>query len=516
MTRQRLSLILVAVGLVLAVLLVSAATLPIPARAPIDAHGVAGELRSSQRFVVADGACVRVSWAVENVAAVYFDGTGTIGADERELCIDGAHALELEASDGTTFSVSVPVVVLVRTPLFWVGVVAAVVALISAGAVALVPTASGARMITVVGQSALLIGFGVGLTFLLLEGMTRLYITTAGSERDKLIYLGSAQDIIDANSWGIGMPYLNYTMLPNVNGMNAMGFRNPLYDVPKPPDTFRILTLGGSTTYGYNVEAEQAYPAQMEAALRDEYGYENVEVVNGGIPSYATMNSLVNLQTRGLEQDPDLVIVYHAINDMMLRWQTADCYRGMNALRGIGDEGTWSFETPTLSRWALVRYIGVSAGWLADPSDLQWRFRHTGLCNGTPDGGLLNHITAIEENPPVYFERNLRHMVAIANANDVPLLLVTQPMDYLGIDASAADGDTVWVSIQRGQPEHNAVTLDVAADTGALVYDFAAAYADVYDASDWMGDRTHLQPQGLVKQGAMFAAYLHENGLVSD
>ncbi|MGH7263548.1 MAG: hypothetical protein ACREMB_01680, partial [Candidatus Rokuibacteriota bacterium] len=44
---------------------------------------------------------------------------------------------------------------------------------------------------------------------------------------------------------------------------NAMGFRGPLVAVPKPPGTYRILLLGGSTTHGWGVGDEETIDAYM-------------------------------------------------------------------------------------------------------------------------------------------------------------------------------------------------------------------------------------------------------------
>jgi lysophospholipase L1-like esterase len=97
---------------------------------------------------------------------------------------------------------------------------------------------------------------------------------------------------------------------------------------------FRIVTVGASTTYGFFLDDEETYPAQLQQVLREEYGYENVEVINAGVPYYTSWDALVNIAFRIPELEPDLVILYEAINDIYARNVLPDCYQGNNPMRG--------------------------------------------------------------------------------------------------------------------------------------------------------------------------------------
>lgn len=116
-------------------------------------------------------------------------------------------------------------------------------------------------------------------------------------------------------------PYIGYVLKPGLAelGVNALGLRGPALTRRKPEGVFRVLCLGGSTTFGALVEAHQSWPSRLELLLDEAAGPgRDFEVLNAGVPGYTTAESLANLATRMVEFQPDVLIVYHAINDARL------------------------------------------------------------------------------------------------------------------------------------------------------------------------------------------------------
>ena len=65
-------------------------------------------------------------------------------------------------------------------------------------------------------------------------------------------------------------------------GVNVWGYRGPTVG-KKRPGEHRLIVIGGSTTFGYGVDWNKAYPAQLEAALQKRSrGGAPVRVVNLG------------------------------------------------------------------------------------------------------------------------------------------------------------------------------------------------------------------------------------------
>lgn len=506
------------VALILTAALLIVALVPIPSSRALSRGEADGVLRASRGAIWRGGDCVRVSWDVSGIDGVYFDGAGTVGADEREICpdVDSMPALTVAYADGVSVDYRVPVTVLSASAGFWWTVIVMVGAWVAALVMRFAPSGEGGRMLGRVVQTVVTVSVSVVVTLLLLEGALRGYFGLFGSERDRLVYLGSADDIAAANERTVGLPFLNYGGVPDVDGVNTRGFRNPDREHPKPDDTYRILALGGSTTYGQDVTWEEAYPMQLERSLREDYGYANVEVINGGYPNYDTMNSIVNLQTRGLEQEPDLVLLYQGYNDMVRRWQQPNCFVGESPLYGLGgDPGIWTVDVPPLNPSVTVRFVQLQLGLIADPSALTARFALSDeLC--PPLAYVPNQVDRLAANPPTFYARNLRTLIGIAEAHDVDVMFTTQPYQTQLVDENRDNPqDTVglWRSIEVGMAEHTAILRETAAETDIYFYDFAADFT--IEPDEWL-DVIHMGPEGLRKQGEAFAAFIDAEGLIAE
>ncbi len=93
---------------------------------------------------------------------------------------------------------------------------------------------------------------------------------------------------------------------------NGLGLREVDIE-PKRRGTTRILVLGDSYTFGYGVEAAEAYPQVLGALVR---GTEPpVEVINAGIPSYSPTLEVLWLRGVGLALSPDLVVLGFDMSD---------------------------------------------------------------------------------------------------------------------------------------------------------------------------------------------------------
>ncbi|MFQ5473873.1 MAG: SGNH/GDSL hydrolase family protein, partial [Dehalococcoidia bacterium] len=70
--------------------------------------------------------------------------------------------------------------------------------------------------------------------------------------------------------------------------MNEHGLRGPSITVEKPPNTFRVLCLGDSFTFGEGVRQHDTYPTRLQALLSQAMPDKTVEVLNAGVRGYGT------------------------------------------------------------------------------------------------------------------------------------------------------------------------------------------------------------------------------------
>ncbi len=109
---------------------------------------------------------------------------------------------------------------------------------------------------------------------------------------------------------GLDMEFGNRTLKTNAGGLRD-SFD---YAKQKPPGVFRILGVGDSGMFGWNVHQGEDYLAVLEENLRQRAGA-RYEVLNLAVPGYNTFQELEMLRFRGLAYEPDLVIVGWCDND---------------------------------------------------------------------------------------------------------------------------------------------------------------------------------------------------------
>ena len=97
---------------------------------------------------------------------------------------------------------------------------------------------------------------------------------------------------------------------------NSAGWRDLEHSTEKPKDTFRILGLGDSYLFGQGIKREDICLSKLEGLLQKNEKVRRIECINTGISGFNTGNQRDLLLNRGLQYDPDLVIVFFVLNDV--------------------------------------------------------------------------------------------------------------------------------------------------------------------------------------------------------
>lgn len=98
---------------------------------------------------------------------------------------------------------------------------------------------------------------------------------------------------------------------------NSAGWRDIEHQVAKPPDTYRVLGLGDSYLFGQGVRFDDVCLTRLRGLLQAAAPRGlAVEAINTGVPAFNTEAEAGLLAARGLEYQPDLVIVHFVLNDI--------------------------------------------------------------------------------------------------------------------------------------------------------------------------------------------------------
>jgi len=318
--------------------------------------------------------------------------------------------------------------------------------------------------------------------------------------------------------------YLGYVPTPGweepPNRHGALGFRGDEFPAAKPAGEFRIVCLGGSTTYTSFVDDPAgSYPAQLERSLRDS-GCENVRVINAGCQGWSSWESLLGFELRVLDLEPDLAIVYHGVNDVHPRlvWP-AEAYRGDNSgyLRPVDP----MFLPSVLEYSTLGRILLIETGRAAPHSSLHRTLKgYADTYHGdaffrqrtgeTYPRGIFAETGAEEmlaANDPRYFLRNLRNLAAVGRANGCDTVFATfacSPEGTNEVRSTSAE----YTGAYR---DMNARLLELGAELGVPVFDFAAAFPG---GPELFVDGRHVNAEGARLKGELFARFLLERRLV--
>ena len=289
-------------------------------------------------------------------------------------------------------------------------------------------------------RTLLAVLISLALALLLAEGIVRLAnalgVVDLSPSLAEVAVPGQLEDQVDVGAASgnggplyVGDPALHHRMAANWSGFfpeeivqevgrsevpirtNSLGLRSPEITLAKPPDTFRILVLGDSVTFGWSLRGEDTYASQLASLLATLRPNQRVEVINAGVSGYGTWQELRWLQETGLALEPDVIIVQAHLNDAADNlWGTLGWQQGSDS---------WLVRTSMLAR--LISR--VSSAWQVGSGDApcatDWKVDADQVCwQGTEE--LLSEIQRA------------------ASARGAALVLMPSPMRWQ-VDAEVRD-----------------------------------------------------------------------------
>lgn len=371
---------------------------------------------------------------------------------------------------------------------------------------------------------------GNALIFCLLEGGASFWLHQIASDEQFYIYASRQQledrfDRYDDITPKYALHrYIGYYPNPNhryrENRHSAHGFRGDEIPVPKPEGEFRIFCLGGSATYtGFVNDYRKSYPAQLERTLQDE-GW-NVRVINGAAEAYTSYETLLTFQLRVLALEPDLIVVYQGVNDIIERFVWPPEYHRADNSGSRGPVVSALFMPPIWEYSTFVRIRLIRAGLAKPHSDLptfydvheptfygfEWRDQKRA---GTYPSGVFADAdarTILDTNDLTHFHRNLDLLVTAAERFGVQTILATF--------AHCPDfPNEPWVHDHEFTQEYanlNTLLGEIADQSHAQLFDFANTFPN---EKKYFVDGIHMTEEGARLKAKLFAAFLDDQGVI--
>jgi len=320
--------------------------------------------------------------------------------------------------------------------------------------------------------------------------------------------------------------YLGYYPTPDYtkghNMHNSSGYRGEEIILPKPYGEFRIVCMGGSTTYTGKIEDYRlSYPYLLEKELQSR-GHENLTVINAGASAWSSWETLINFELRVLDLDPDLIIVYHGVNDIHPRlvWPP-EAYQGDNSGRRITNSQLFMpgiVEYSTLLRFFMIRFGIIQshsalsrtvnrepATYYADD------FTHQKMKDIYPAGIFIETSAAkmLETNSPEYFKRNIENIVTIAKYRNIRTILTTFAYSPLFTEVPRASSQE-YISAYT---EMNDILKSIAQEMEVNLFDFSSIFPI---DKQYYTDGRHVTVEGSKLKARLFAEYIIDTGLLSN
>ena len=156
---------------------------------------------------------------------------------------------------------------------------------------------------------------------------------------------------------------------------NSVGFRRSSeVSRVKPPGTFRIFLMGGSTAYGLGglwphiqndyavIKNEETIDAYLERDLARAFPQQKIEVINAAITSTWTHHSLIYLYQTILNYQPDMVLFMDGFNDFFFTepWHDQFASYSYNLTARVVEGDPTLYSLLAMNGWWMFRKFALA------------------------------------------------------------------------------------------------------------------------------------------------------------
>jgi tetratricopeptide (TPR) repeat protein len=285
-------------------------------------------------------------------------------------------------------------------------------------------------------QALLLPVLAILIFFALLEGGLALFgVQPALQNEDPFVGFASNAPLFVSSPGANGKQLL--ATAPNKKDF----FNRQSFAQPKAPNTYRIFTLGGSTTYGRPYDDNTSFSGWLRELLPAADQSKNWEVLNAGGISYASYR-VAKLMEELIQYQPDLFIIYTGHNEFLeertyreLR-ELPPLVRSTAAL--LAKTRTWSAMTSALKRLDNSPEAGSGDRYKLSSEVDAILDRSVGL-----DGYQRDDV--LQQNVIKHFRVSLENMVTMARSVGARVIFV-KPASNLKDSSPFKSQDTAGLS----------------------------------------------------------------------
>jgi len=181
----------------------------------------------------------------------------------------------------------------------------------------------------------------------------------------------------------------------------------------KAADEIRIATIGASTTANINLEFDDNWPGQLGLLVQKSLPAKKIRIINPAVPGFDTSQSIGNLALRVMPFKPDIVIIYHAYNDM----------KAVRAVGGFKPDYSHIHHTPYgyhAKPFFLIRWLNQSMFYVRirnsyrKLNDIE---AHDDMLSGK------GRLTSIPPGLEAVFGEHIKSLIGIARAGGAKVVL---------------------------------------------------------------------------------------------
>jgi len=215
------------------------------------------------------------------------------------------------------------------------------------------------------------------------------------------------------------------------------------FQVPKPPNAFRIFCLGGSTTVGFPYGYIGSFSSFMRDRLQALFQNKQIEVINLGLTA-TNSYTVLDMAREVVNYQPDLIVVYDGHNEF------------------YGALGAASHESVGPSRWMTNLYLRIihfkTFLLLRDGIELTMSLFHSAGGEEQEEGTMMERLARgqyVQYRSEEYnrtlqsFEQNLSDLKNLCLQHDIPLILGSQVSNLRDLKPFVSQNDPRLISGER-------------------------------------------------------------------